>query len=67
VKAVSTEADADKRKQAYVDLNDLILDQSFTMPVVTNPITVLTSARVNGIDFLMHLGALGFTNAWLAS
>jgi peptide/nickel transport system substrate-binding protein len=67
VNAVSTEADADKRKQAYIDLNDLILDQSFTMPVVTNPITVLTTAKVNGIDFLMHLGALGFTNAWLAS
>jgi hypothetical protein len=31
----------------------------------TNPITLLTTQNVHDIDFLMHIGALGFTNTWL--
>jgi hypothetical protein len=42
-----------------------MLDQSFTIPISTNPITLLTTNKVHGIDFLMHAGGLGFTNAWL--
>ena len=46
-------------------MNAYILDQSFTMPISTNPITLLTTPKVKDIEFLMHIGALSFTNAWL--
>ena len=62
---VSTETDPAKQKQAFADMNAYILDQSFTMPISTNPITLLTTPKVKDIQFLMHIGALSFTNAWL--
>ena len=65
VNSVSTETDPAKQKAAFASINDFMLDQSFTMPISTNPITLLTTTKVHDIDFLMHIGALGFTNAWL--
>jgi peptide/nickel transport system substrate-binding protein len=62
---VSTETDPAKQKQAFADINEYILDQSFTMPISTNPITLLTTPKVKDIAFLMHIGALSFTNTWL--
>jgi peptide/nickel transport system substrate-binding protein len=65
VNTVSSETDAAKQKAAFASINDFMLDQSFTMPISTNPITLLTTQKVHDIDFLMHIGALGFTNTWL--
>jgi peptide/nickel transport system substrate-binding protein len=65
VAAVASETDPAKRKAAYAAINDYMLDQSFTIPISTNPITLLTTNKVHGIDFLMHAGGLSFTNAWL--
>src|SRR5215471_19074816 len=65
VNTVSSETDAAKQKAAFASINDYMLDQSFTMPISTNPITLLTTNKVHGIDFLMHAGGLSFTNAWL--
>ncbi|MBV9895742.1 MAG: ABC transporter substrate-binding protein [Chloroflexi bacterium] len=65
VNSVSTETDPAKQKAAFASINDFMLDQSFTMPISTNPITLLTTTKVHDIDFLMHIGALGFTNAWI--
>jgi peptide/nickel transport system substrate-binding protein len=65
VNTVSSETDSAKQKAAFASVNDFMLDQSFTMPISTNPITLLTSQKVHDIDFLMHIGALGFTNAWM--
>jgi peptide/nickel transport system substrate-binding protein len=65
VNTVSSETDSAKQKAAFGSVNDFMLDQSFTMPISTNPITLLTTQKVHGIDFLMHIGALGFTNTWL--
>jgi peptide/nickel transport system substrate-binding protein len=65
VATVSSETDPAKQKAAYAAINDYMLDQSFTMPISTNPITLLTTKKVHDIDFLMHIGALSFTNTWL--
>jgi len=65
VATVASETDPAKQKAAYAAINDYVLDQSFTIPISTNPITLLTSNKVHGIDFLMHAGGLSFTNAWL--
>ena len=65
VSSVSTEADPAKQKTAYASISEFMLDQSFTMPISTNPITLLTTTKVHNIDFLMHIGALSFTNTWL--
>jgi peptide/nickel transport system substrate-binding protein len=65
VNTVSSETDSAKQKAAFLAANDYALDQSFTMPISTNPITLLTTKKVHDIDFLMHIGALGFTNTWL--
>jgi peptide/nickel transport system substrate-binding protein len=65
VNTVSSETDAAKQKAAFASINDFMLDQSFTMPISTNPITLLTTQKVHDIDFLMHIGALGFTNTWM--
>jgi peptide/nickel transport system substrate-binding protein len=65
VNTVSSETDSAKQKAAFASINDFMLDESFTMPISTNPITLLTTQKVHDIDFLMHIGALGFTNTWL--
>jgi peptide/nickel transport system substrate-binding protein len=65
VNSVSSETDPAKQKAAFAAINDFMLDQSFTLPISTNPITLLTTTKVHDVDFLMHIGALGFTNAWL--
>jgi peptide/nickel transport system substrate-binding protein len=65
IATVSSETDPTKQKAAFAAINDYMLDQSFTLPISTNPITLLTTPKVHGIDFLMHIGALGFTNTWL--
>jgi peptide/nickel transport system substrate-binding protein len=65
VNTVSSETDPGKQKAAFASINDLMLNQSFTMPISTNPITLVTTQKVHAIDFLMHIGALSFTNTWL--
>ncbi len=65
VASVSSETDPAKQQAAFAEINDSMLDQSFTTPISTNPITLLTTQKVHGIDFLMHIGALSFTNTWL--
>jgi len=62
---VASETEPVRQRQAYAEVNDYILDQSFTMPISTNPITLLTTPKVKGIDFLMHIGALSLTSTWL--
>jgi peptide/nickel transport system substrate-binding protein len=65
IATVSSETDPAKQKAAYAAINDYMLDQSFTMAISTNPITLLTTQKVHGIEFLMHIGALNFANTWL--
>jgi ABC-type transport system substrate-binding protein len=53
INSAATEPDAATRKQIYAQLNDYLLDQSFTMPLSLYPTTGLTAARVRGLAFDM--------------
>jgi len=65
VARVSSETDPARQKAAFSAMNDYALDQSFTLPISTNPITLLATPKVHGLEFLMHIGALSFTNVWM--
>jgi peptide/nickel transport system substrate-binding protein len=64
VLSATTEPDAAKRKQAYAQLNDYLLDQSFTFAFSWYPATALVSARVHALEF-SGSAALSYANAWL--
>jgi len=61
----STEPDAAKRKQLYAQLNDYILDQSFTMPLSLTPTIGITTARVHGLTWDMQPRYL-LRSTWLS-
>ena len=60
----SAEPDAAKRKQIYSQVNDLLLDQSFVMPICSSPARMLTRAGVHDIASSQH-GAFLFNSAWM--
>ena len=61
---IATEADQDKQKTLYGMMNDYILDQSWAMPIATNPQILVGTAKVHGVEPNQY-GAWYFTNAWL--
>jgi ABC-type transport system substrate-binding protein len=66
VNGLLSETDPDKQKQLYSDLNDYILDQSFTVAFATDPYTFLMRNNVKDVGYLMHNGGLNLQTAWLA-
>jgi peptide/nickel transport system substrate-binding protein len=64
VLSATTEPEAAKRKQAYSQLNDYLLDQSFTFAFAWYPSTALVSSKVHALDF-SGSAALSYVNAWL--
>jgi peptide/nickel transport system substrate-binding protein len=65
-KQIAIEADPAKQKALYNGLNDYILDQSFAMPVATNPQILVGTDKLQGVEPTLY-GAWLFTDAWLAS
>jgi peptide/nickel transport system substrate-binding protein len=61
----STQADANKRKTLYGQINDLLLDESCVMPICSAPARMLTTSSVNDIGLSQH-GAFKYTSAWLS-
>jgi peptide/nickel transport system substrate-binding protein len=61
---LSVESDPARLKALYSDINDLLLDESFTMPICTNPTNMVSSAKVHGVRYAMYAG-LNYTDAWL--
>ena len=66
VNSALSEADPTKQKQVYGQLNDFILDQSFTVPLATYPYTFLMRGNVRDVGFLLHNGGLNLQQAWFA-
>ena len=64
VLSATTEPDAAKRMQVYAQLNDYLLDQSFTFAFAWYPATALVSSKVHALDFSAS-PALSYANAWL--
>ena len=66
VQAAGSETDAAKRKQLYAQINDIILDQSFTMPVSSFLAVSVATAGVHGITRTpTGVGGPILTNAWM--
>ncbi len=59
------EPDAAKRKVIYSQLNDILLDESFVIPLAGSPPALATHANVHGIDSSAHDGFV-YSNAWLS-
>jgi peptide/nickel transport system substrate-binding protein len=64
VLAATTEPDAAKRKLAYTNLNDYLLDQSFTFAFAWYPSIVVVSSKVHAPEF-GGSAALTYAEAWL--
>jgi ABC-type transport system substrate-binding protein len=62
---MSVETDSTKQKALYSRLNDLLLDQSFLMPISPTVPGVLTSPAVHDVGFFRHEG-IDLRQAWLA-
>ena len=61
-----SEPDAAKRRQLYVALNDLLLDESFSMILVEFRPQLLTRSTVNDVGHTLH-EAFSYTNTWLSA
>jgi peptide/nickel transport system substrate-binding protein len=64
--ASATETDATKRKQLYDQMNDLLLDESFTVPVASSPGNVVSRAGVNGFAWRLS-GSLQYADVSLGA
>ncbi len=66
VNDLTLEADPQKLKQIYAQLNDILLDESFFMFMSPNAVLMVTRANVQ--DVLPHLrGGWQLTDTWLGS
>lgn len=62
---VATEPDAAKRKQLYGQINDYLLDQSFTMAITPYPDIVATRPNVMDLKYFLST-ATNDRNIWLS-
>ena len=65
VAEVGAEEDPTKRKVLYSQLNDLLLDQSFAMPLCANPTNIVVNSRVQNVVYTMH-EAVDYSHAWMS-
>ncbi|MBV9328103.1 MAG: ABC transporter substrate-binding protein [Chloroflexi bacterium] len=66
VQSAGSETDASKRQQLYSQINDIILDQSFTMPVSSFLAVSVATARVHGVTRTRTgVGGPILTDAWM--
>ena len=64
VMSATTEPDATRRKEIYSQLNDYLLDQSFTFAFSWYPATALVASKVHALEF-SGSAALSYADAWL--
>jgi peptide/nickel transport system substrate-binding protein len=65
VMAAAAEVDATKRKQLYSQINDILLDNCFTMPLCSLLQVSLSTSKVHGIVRDRSGGGLSLTNVWM--
>jgi peptide/nickel transport system substrate-binding protein len=66
VQAAGAEIDPARRKQLYAQINDIILDQSFTMNVSSYLAVSVATAKVHGLQRAPTGGGPILVDAWLA-
>ena len=62
----SIESDSAKRKSMLANLNDLILDESFSLAISPAKHVTATRANVNGLRWFVN-EALDYSNMWLSA
>jgi peptide/nickel transport system substrate-binding protein len=65
VTASTTESDVSRQRQIFSQINDLVLDESFFIPLAPSPPRV-TLHGVQGVAALLH-EAFSYTDAWLSA
>jgi peptide/nickel transport system substrate-binding protein len=65
VKAAATEIDTARRKQLYSRINDIILDNCFTIPLSSLLQVSVSTNKVHGIVRERSGGALNLTRTWM--
>ena len=66
VEQAATEPDPAKRKVLYGQINDLLLDASYTMPICPYPNMLIMRSTVRGLGYAPPL-EWTLRSAWLAS
>jgi peptide/nickel transport system substrate-binding protein len=61
---IATETDATKQKALFERMNSYILDESWAMPMCTDPQVLVGTKRLKGVTVNQY-GAWYFTDAWL--
>jgi peptide/nickel transport system substrate-binding protein len=64
--ASASEVDPAKRRLLYDQMNDLLLDEAFTLPVAASPGNVIARGGVNGFAWRLS-GELLYSDVWLAA
>ena len=65
MQAAAAEVDANKRKQLYSKINDILLDNCFTMPLCSLLQVSLSTNKVHGIVRERSGGGLSLTRTWV--
>jgi peptide/nickel transport system substrate-binding protein len=63
--SIATETDAQKQKQLYSQLNDLLVDEAFAVAIAAASPRMLLKSAVQGVGYTMHEGFV-WTNVWMA-
>jgi peptide/nickel transport system substrate-binding protein len=63
--AIGTETDAQKQKQLYSQLNDLLVDEAFAVAIASASPRMVLKGNVQGLGYTMHEGFV-WTNVWLS-
>ena len=69
INLAASEPDVSKRKTYYSELNDIVLDQSFIMPICPSPTTLVTTSKVHDVNIPTadRVDDFAFTDAWMES
>jgi peptide/nickel transport system substrate-binding protein len=65
VESASTEPDAGKRKELYGQINDFLLDASYSMPICQYPDMLIVRSNVHGLGYATSL-EWTLRSAWLS-
>jgi hypothetical protein len=65
VESASTEPDATKRKAIYSEINDFLLEVSYTMPICRYPNMLIMRSNVQGLGYATPL-EWTLRSAWLS-
>ena len=64
VKGSAIEPDLQKRQQLYALINDLLLDEAFSLALSSAQPRMLARAGVHGVGYTLHEG-FDWTNVWI--